>query len=89
MRLGADGRRVDVGDTVVQRLHGAERAIDVAGVNRARQAVDDVIVHANRFIEIGDAYHGEHRAKNLLLLHPLTGTNTRQHGGPVEPAGRE
>src|SRR5262249_36790560 len=65
-----DGRRIDVKDSGVHRLHGPERAVDVLGVDRSRQTVFYAVADFNRLVQIAARDDAYHRAKDLFLGDP-------------------
>src|SRR5512134_97769 len=85
VRLRADGRRVDVGDPVVQVLERPEGQVDVPGVDRAGEAVLDPVVHPDRLVVAPHPEDAQHRAEDLLLGDPHGRLHAGEDRGPVEP----
>src|SRR6266516_3852792 len=86
MRPRADRWRIDVGDAGVQIGNRLEGAVDVARVERARQAILDAVVDLNRVREILRLQDGKHRPKDFLLLDPHPRLDASGHRRLVEPA---
>src|SRR2546430_1875918 len=87
--FGADGGGVHVRDAAVELAHRPEGGVHVPRVERAREPVLHVVVHADGLVERAHPDHGEHRAKDLFLLRPHPGPYPGQHGGFVEPPALE
>src|SRR5256885_13452497 len=67
MRLGPNGRRIDINDAGEQIARRAEGAIHVARINRCGKAIGHAISHIDGFVEAADGDHRYDRPKNLLL----------------------
>ncbi len=67
MNFGADGRGVDVDDAGVDVTHRAEGIVDVAGVDRRRQAILDAVGDVDRLVQRFDGNDRRDRAEDLLL----------------------
>ena len=85
--LSADGRGVHIKYSGVHVCHGAEGAIDVAGVNRRGETIADSVGDFDCFVERLGGYHSRDRAKDLLLRDAHVGSHVGENGGlDVKPA---
>src|SRR6185503_17102782 len=95
MDFGADGRGIDVKYSGVHRLHRPERAVDVLGVDRSRQAVFYAVADLDGFIQVAAGDDAQHGAENLFLRDTHAWRDVGEYSGldeipvtvlaPVEP----
>src|SRR5271156_4531303 len=64
----------------VHRPGPPDRAADLAGPDRAGQAVGRVVGDRHRLGLVGERRHGHHRAEHLLGVGRVIGTHRREHG---------
>src|ERR1051326_7046718 len=86
MDFGADRRRIDVSDAGVQVAHGAVGLVDIAGIERRREAVDDAVGNLDGLVEAAAGDHAHHRAKDFFLRDPHFGVDVGKDGRLMEPA---
>src|SRR5690606_26277971 len=84
--LGADGGGVHVDDPGVDAVDGPQGGVDVAGVDRGRQAVLDAVDHGEGVVEVGCLEYGEHGTEHLVEGDGVVGLHAGEHRGAEEGA---
>src|SRR5688572_2460104 len=79
---------VDIKDPGVEIAHCGKRHVDVAGVDRRRQAVGDPVADGNRLIQRSAAHHRYHRTEDFLLGDPHPRIDIGKHRRFVKPSVR-
>src|SRR5262249_21745627 len=83
--LRADGGRVHVGDTGVEVTHGAERLVDVAGVNGRREPVRNAVGDVDGLLEVLAWNHAHHGTEDFFLSNAHVRVNVSEHSWFEEP----
>src|SRR5882762_7023052 len=83
--FGADGWGVDVDDAREQVANGVKGAIDVARVDRGREAVGHAVGYFHGFFQASDGDYRNHRAEDFFLRDPHPGIAVAEHRRFVEP----
>ena len=89
VRLGAGRPGVDVDDAGLEVAHRPEGRVDVAGEDRGRQAVADLVGGRHRLVVAVDRDHRQHGPEDLVLRDPGHRLDAREDRRPVEVAVRE